>query len=111
MHFRTLFLLLHPNLPSCPPSCKLGTRDLKHFILNLTESQFVCHTSWRFITAVCNRPSPISDSFLTALANSLGLLAVMLIVVFQFVEVNAKRQVEDVRLSSGTGAGDRMVAK
>ncbi|SCV71113.1 BQ2448_2701 [Microbotryum intermedium] len=38
--------------------------------------------------------SPISDTFLTSLSNTLGIVAVLLIVVFQFVEVNAKRQNE-----------------
>jgi hypothetical protein len=36
----------------------------------------------------------ISDVFLTSLSNSLGALAVILIVVYQFVEVNAKRSKE-----------------
>lgn len=36
----------------------------------------------------------ITDVFLTSLSNSLGALAVILIVVYQFVEVNAKRTAE-----------------
>lgn len=36
----------------------------------------------------------ITDVFLTSLSNSLGALAVILIVVYQFVEVNAKRGAE-----------------
>lgn len=37
---------------------------------------------------------PISDIFLTNLSNSLGAAAVILIVVYQFVEINAKREAE-----------------
>lgn len=38
--------------------------------------------------------APISDLFLTNLANCLGAAAVLLIVVFQFVEISAKREQE-----------------
>lgn len=38
--------------------------------------------------------APISDVFLTNLANTLGAAAVLLIVVFQFVEISAKRENE-----------------
>ncbi|GAA6007693.1 hypothetical protein JCM11491_003927 [Sporobolomyces phaffii] len=41
--------------------------------------------------------SPISDVFLTNLANTFGSLAVVLIVLYQFLEVNAKRQAQDLR--------------
>jgi len=40
--------------------------------------------------------SPISDMFLTNLANTFGSLAVLLIVLYQFLEVNAKRQRDDL---------------
>lgn len=36
----------------------------------------------------------ISDIFLSALSNSLGVLAVLLIVFFQYIEVNEKRDKE-----------------
>lgn len=41
--------------------------------------------------------SPISDVFLTNLANTLGSLAVVFIVLYQFLEVNAKRQAQDLQ--------------
>lgn len=46
---------------------------------------------------------PISDLFLTSLANGLGALAVLLIVVYQFVEVNAKRAAEAQSALRGEG--------
>ena len=48
--------------------------------------------------------APITDLFLTNLANSLGAAAVLLIVVFQFVEISAKREREAV-LANGLGEG------
>lgn len=44
----------------------------------------------------------ISDLFLTSLSNGLGALAVLLIILYQFLEVNAKRQAEVT--TTGTGA-------
>lgn len=44
----------------------------------------------------------ISDVFLTSLSNSLGALAVILIVVYQFVEVNARREAE-AKAAGGAG--------
>lgn len=38
----------------------------------------------------------ISDAFLTMFANTAGVLAVLLIIVYQFIEVNAKREKEIV---------------
>ncbi|KAL7340430.1 hypothetical protein BJY59DRAFT_650081 [Rhodotorula toruloides] len=38
--------------------------------------------------------SPISDTLLTTLANGFGTLAVVGIVVYQFLEINAKRERE-----------------
>ncbi|KAK4331484.1 Epa4p [Rhodotorula toruloides] len=38
--------------------------------------------------------SPISDTLLTMLANGFGTLAVVGIVVYQFLEINAKRERE-----------------
>lgn len=40
--------------------------------------------------------SSISDTLLTSLSNSFGTLAVLLIVCYQFIEVNAKREAEAV---------------
>lgn len=46
----------------------------------------------------------ITDVFLTSLSNSLGALAVILIVVYQFVEVNAKRGQEVEPLGAVEGS-------
>lgn len=43
----------------------------------------------------------ISDIFLTNLSNTLGAAAVFLIVAYQFVEVNAKREAEFVARNGG----------
>lgn len=43
----------------------------------------------------------ISDIFLTNLSNTLGAAAVFLIVAYQFVEVNAKREAEHVARNGG----------
>ncbi|KAI5478485.1 oligosaccaryltransferase family protein [Pseudohyphozyma bogoriensis] len=40
--------------------------------------------------------APITDRLLTAIANSAGTVAVLLIVVYQFIEINAKRQREAI---------------
>lgn len=45
--------------------------------------------------------APITDTFLTNLANCLGAAAVLLIVVFQFVEISAKRE-QEALVNSGT---------
>lgn len=46
----------------------------------------------------------ISDMALTGLANGLGALAVLLIVVYQFVEVNDKREKEAIARGERGGA-------
>ncbi|EMS25999.1 oligosaccaryltransferase family protein [Rhodotorula toruloides NP11] len=47
--------------------------------------------------------SPISDTLLTTLANGFGTLAVVGIVVYQFLEINAKRELSGVKGSDWQG--------
>ena len=76
-------------------SCKSAYTQFPHQCYHeLTTFLLRTAFGWVGLAVFASFRSPISDSFLTALANSLGLLAVFLIVVFQFVEVNAKREAE-----------------
>jgi hypothetical protein len=76
-------------------------RGLLSFTVNPVSQSQQCkstryHSLSAELTPLRASRAPITDMFLMSLSNSLGLLAVIFIVLFQFIEVNAKREAEAV---------------
>lgn len=77
------------------------TTSLFQSPLNQSPSNLTPHLSRPTRFAYLKMAAVISDVFLTNLANTLGAAAVVLIVAFQFVEISAKRENEEI-IARGT---------